>query len=232
MLPTVRVPTLVISRTGGTTIDIRHGDYVAEQIPGARHLKLPGADSLLFAGDTDPIVDAIEEFMTGALSTPEPERVLATVLFTDIVDSTARAAELGDRRWRELLAEHHEIVRTRLAVNGGREVKTLGDGFLAVFDGPARAVRCALSVVEASSAAGLPIRAGAHTGECALSDDDVTGIAVHIASRVTAHAGAGEVVVSRTITDLVAGSQLEFSSRGAHELKGVPGEWELFTAAA
>jgi class 3 adenylate cyclase len=232
VLPSVRVPTLVIARTGNTAISIRHAEYVAETIPGARMARLEGDDTLLFAGDTDPVVDAMEEFMTGARSAPEPERVLATVLFTDIVDSTARAAEMGDRRWRELLDDHHAMVRGSLREHGGREVKTLGDGFLAIFDGPARAVRCALSIVEASGASGLPLRAGAHTGECAISDTDVTGIAVHIASRVLARAGAGEVVVSRTITDLVAGSQLEFSSKGAHELKGLPGSWELFTAAA
>ena len=157
--------------------------------------------------------------------------MIATVLFTDIVGSTERASQVGDRRWRELLDGHHALVRTALAVHGGEEVKTLGDGFLATFDGPARAVRCALEVAERSGAAGIPVRADIHTGECERVASDVAGIAVHIAARVLAEAGSGEVLVSRTVTDLVAGSGLRFESRGLHALRGVPGEWELFEAA-
>jgi class 3 adenylate cyclase len=232
VLPSVQAPTLVLHRKDDGMIDPRHARYVADKIPSARLRTLPGGDSLVFAGDVDELSDAIEEFVTGVSPASISERVLATVLFTDVVDSTRRASELGDRRWRALLDEHSTLVRDHLAAYGGNEVKTLGDGFLSTFDGPARAVRCALDIVNASESSGLEVRAGAHTGECEVSADDVTGIAVHIASRVTSHAGSGEVVVSRTVTDLVAGSELSFESLGAHELKGVPGSWELYAAAA
>jgi class 3 adenylate cyclase len=186
---------------------------------------------MVLAGDTKPLTDALEEFITGTRRSYSLERVLATVLFTDIVDSTRRAAAMGDTRWLELLEEHKRLVRHHLARFGGREVKTMGDGFLATFDGPARAVRCAIAIAEDTRDAGLDVRAGVHTGECDFTSGDVGGIAVHIASRVMGHAGAGEVVVSRTVVDLVAGSQLAFDERGTHELKGVPGEWQLYAAA-
>ena len=231
ILPLIRVPTLVTRREGDQRVDRRHAEYVCDQVPGARFVELPGTESVIFLDDTEPLVDELEELVTGTRATRPPERVLATVLFTDIVGSTERASDVGDRAWRELLDAHHALVRAELAAHGGEEVKTLGDGFLATFDGPARAVRCALRVVERSGAAGVPIRAGIHTGECERVGGDVAGIAVHIAARVMGEAGAGEVLVSRTVTDLVAGSGLRFGSRGPRALRGVPGEWELFEAA-
>jgi len=231
VLPLIRVPTLVVRRRDDTRVDRRHAEYVRDHVPGARFVELPGTESILFLDDTEPLVDGLEEIVTGSRAARPPERVLATVLFTDIVSSTERAAQLGDRRWRELLDGHHALVRDALAAYDGEEVKTMGDGFLATFDGPARAVRCALRVAERSGAAGIPIRAGIHTGECERVGSDVAGIAVHIAARVLAAAGAGQVLVSRTVTDLVAGSGLSFEPRGAHTLRGVPGEWELFQAA-
>jgi class 3 adenylate cyclase len=231
VLPLIRVPTLVMRRRDDTRVDRRHAEYVRDHVPGARLVELPGSESVLFLDDTDPLVDEIEELVTGTRAARPPQRVLATVLFTDIVGSTERASALGDRRWRELLDGHHALVRRALAGHGGEEVKTLGDGFLATFDGPARAVRCALEVAERSAAAGVPVRAGIHTGECERVGSDVAGIAVHIAARVMGEAGAGEVAVSRTVTDLVAGSGLRFSSLGLRPLRGVPGEFELFRAA-
>ena len=231
VLPLINVPTVAIRRRDHAWIDRRHADYVVEKVPDAKLVEVPGSDAMLLAGDVGPVADALEEFVTGTRRSYSLERVLATVLFTDIVDSTRKAAALGDRRWLALLEEHREIVRAHLARYGGREVKTMGDGFLATFDGPARAVRCAIAIAEAVGGTDLDVRAGVHTGECDFSSGDVGGIAVHIASRVLAHAGAGEVLVSRTVVDLVAGSQLAFASRGAHRLKGVPGEWELFAAA-
>ena len=231
ILPLIRVPTLVMRRRDDSRVDRRHAEYIRDHVPGARFVELPGTESVLFLDETEPLVDAVEELVTGSRAARPAERVLATVLFTDIVGSTERAAQLGDRRWRELLDGHHTLVRSALAGHGGEEVKTLGDGFLATFDGPARAVRCALEVAERSGAAGIPVRAGIHTGECERVGTDVAGIAVHIAARVLAEAGPGEVLVSRTVTDLVAGSGLRFRSRGAHALRGVPGEWELFEAA-
>jgi len=232
ILPLIRVPTVVTRRRDDERVDRRHAEYICDHVPGARLVELPGADSILFLEDTEPLVDRIEELVTGSRAARPPERVLATVLFTDIVGSTQRAAEAGDRRWRELLDAHQALVREALAAHGGEEVKTLGDGFLATFDGPARAVRCALEAVARSGAAGVPVRAGVHTGECERVGNDVAGIAVHIGARVMGEAGAGEVLVSRTVTDLVAGSGLRFFSRGAQALRGVPGEWELFEAAA
>jgi class 3 adenylate cyclase len=231
ILPLIRVPTLVMRRAGDERVDRRHAEFVRDHVPGARLVELPGSESILFLEDTEPLADELEELVTGTRAARAPERVLATVLFTDIVGSTERAAEAGDRAWRELLASHHALVRAELASHGGEEVKTLGDGFLATFDGPARAVRCALQVAERSGAAGIPVRAGVHTGECERVGGDVAGIAVHIAARVLGEAGSGEVLVSRTVTDLVAGSDLRFDSRGARSLRGVPGEWELFQAA-
>ncbi|HEV2814784.1 MAG TPA: adenylate/guanylate cyclase domain-containing protein [Solirubrobacteraceae bacterium] len=231
LLPLIRAPTLVARRRDDKVVDARHAHYVADHVPGARFVGLPGEDNAVLAGDLDALLDTLEEFLTGSRPAGRSERVLATVLFTDICSSTERAAEMGDRRWRELLENHEELVREQLERFGGVEVKTLGDGFLATFDGPARAVRCALAIAEDSPGMGIDVRAGVHTGEIERVRDDVAGLAVNIAARVVAVAGPGEVLVSRTVTDLVAGSGLDFADRGTHELKGVPGEWPLFAAA-
>jgi pimeloyl-ACP methyl ester carboxylesterase len=230
VLPTIQVPTLVLHRVGDHDVNVAEGRYLASKIPGAKFVELPGDDHWISAGDVDAIADEIEEFVTGTRPAPEPDRVLATVLFTDIVGSTARAAELGDRRWHELLGEHHAVVRGELERARGREVDTAGDGFFAAFDGPARAVRCAKSIVEGVRDLGIDVRSGLHTGECGLVDGKVAGIAVHTGARVAAHAGPGEVLVSSTVKDLVAGSGLAFEDRGVHELKGIPGEWRLYAA--
>jgi pimeloyl-ACP methyl ester carboxylesterase len=229
ILPTIRVPTLVIHRTEDVTINVEGGRYLAEHIPGARYLELPGTDHIPFVGDTaDEIADAIEEFLTGARAPVTVDRVLATVLFTDIVGSTEKAAALGDRRWRDLLDNHHATIRRNLARFRGHEIKTTGDGILATFDGPARGVRCACAIADEIRPLGIEVRAGLHTGECEMIDDDVGGIAVHIGARVVSLAGAGEVLVSSTVKDLVAGSGLRFGDRGSRSLKGVPGEWRIF----
>jgi class 3 adenylate cyclase len=228
ILPQVRVPTLVLSRPHTGFYDAGHARYVAEHIPGARLVELPGKDIFVAGGEVDPLVSEIEEFFTGTRRERPPERVLATVLFTDIVGSTQRAAELGDSRWRELLDRHNELVRRHLARHQGREVKTIGDGFLATFDGPARGVRCAAEIAAEVRRLGIEIRAGLHTGECEVVGDDVAGMAVNIGARVSSLAGPGEVLVSGTVKDLVVGSGLEFADRGEHELKGVPGAWRLF----
>ena len=228
-LPRIHVPTLVMHRSGDTAWDPRHSRYLAEHITGARHVELEGMDSLPFVGDSDAIVEEIEEFLTGARSRGELARGLLTVMFTDIVDATARAAGLGDGRWRDLLADHDARVRAQLSRFGGREVKTVGDGFLVTFDGPpSRALRCALAITEAAQELGLEIRVGVHTGECELIGEDVGGMAVHIASRVNALAGPGEVLVSGTVFGTVVGGPFMFEERGFHELKGVPGRWPLF----
>jgi pimeloyl-ACP methyl ester carboxylesterase len=227
VLPTIQVPTLVVHRTEDQPIPIGAGRDLAGRIPGAKLVELPGGDHG-FWSDPDQIADEIEEFLTGARHEHETDRVLSTVLFTDIVGSTKRAAELGDRRWRELLERHDSLMRRQLERFRGREVKATGDGFLATFDGPARAIRCATSAHEAVRPLDIQIRAGVHTGECELRGEDIGGIAVHIGARVVAGAGPGEVLVSGTVKDLVAGSGIEFADRGAHELKGVPGEWRLF----
>ena len=231
VLPLIGVPTLVIRRRDEGWVDRRHAEFVVEKIPDARLAELEGADALVLAGNVAEVTDALEEFITGTRRSYSLERVLATVLFTDIVDSTRRAATLGDARWMELLEEHKALVRAQISRYGGREVKTMGDGFLVTFDGPARAVRCAIAIAEATHETGLDVRAGVHTGECDFTGNDVSGIAVHIASRVLGHAGPAEVIVSRTVVDLVAGSQLGFEERGTHELKGVPGQWQLYAAA-
>ncbi|MDQ3936578.1 MAG: adenylate/guanylate cyclase domain-containing protein [Actinomycetota bacterium] len=231
ILPQVRVPTLVLSRPGTGFYEGGHARYVAERIPGARLVELPGSDIFVASGDVDPLVNELEEFFTGTRRERPPERVLATVMFTDIVASTERAAELGDARWRQLLDRHNELVRRHLARHQGREVKTIGDGFLATFDGPARGVRCAAEIAGEVRRLGIEIRAGLHTGECELVGDDVAGMAVNIGARVSALAGPGEVLVSGTVKDLVVGSGLEFADRGEHELKGVPGSWRLYEAA-
>jgi class 3 adenylate cyclase len=231
VLPTLRVPTLVLHRTGDTAVPVEAARALAEAIRGARFIELPGNDHIPWFGDAAALLDEIEEFLTGCRHAPEPDRALATVLFTDVVDSTARAAALGDRRWRELLERHQALVRDRLAAYGGREVKTMGDGFLATFDGPAKAIRCACAIAQRSSAEGVEIRAGVHTGECELIGEDVGGMAVHIGARVAAQAAPNEVLVSSTVQDLVVGSGIEFSDRGSHELKGVPGNWRLLAVA-
>ncbi|MBI2466358.1 MAG: alpha/beta fold hydrolase [Candidatus Rokubacteria bacterium] len=227
-LPTIRVPTLVLHRAGDRIVRVELGRQIAERIPGARYVELPGSDHIPWVGDTDAILDEIEEFLTGVRHGPEPDRVLATVLFTDIVGSTERAAELGDRRWRDLLDSYYAAARRELARFRGRELDTAGDGVLASFDGPARGVRCAESLLEAVRSLGLQLRAGLHTGECEVMGDKLGGLAVHIGARVAAQAGPGEVLVSHTVRDLVAGSGLRFADRGVHALKGVPGEWRLF----
>jgi pimeloyl-ACP methyl ester carboxylesterase len=228
VLPTIRVPTLVVHRAGDQATPVEGGRYIAEHVSGARYVELPGEDHFAWTGDADAVLDAVEEFLTGARQARESDRVLATVLFTDIVGSTARAAALGDQRWRDLLASHHSVVRRELTHFRGREVKTVGDGFLATFDGPARGIRCACAVRDRIRGLGIDIRAGLHTGECELMEGDVGGIAVHIGARVAARAAAGEVLVSGTVKDLVAGSGLTFVDRGRHQLAGVPGEWPLF----
>jgi class 3 adenylate cyclase len=232
VLPTIRVPTLVLHRSRDLMVPIESGRYVADRIPGARFVELSGQDHLYFVGDQDALVAEIQEFLTGVREAPEPDRVLATVLFTDIVGSTERAATLGDRRWRDLLEAHNGVVRRELARFRGREIDTAGDGFLATFDGPARAIRCAEAIIGAVRQLGLEVRTGVHTGEVELTGDKVGGIAVHIGARVAASAGAGEVLVSRTVVDLVAGSRLSFADRGARQLKGVPREWQLFSVTS
>jgi class 3 adenylate cyclase/alpha-beta hydrolase superfamily lysophospholipase len=230
VLPAIRVPTLVLHRVDDHIITVEHGRYLAEHIPGARYVELPGADHLWW-NRGDDILDEIESFVGGGTAAPDTERALATVMFTDIVDSTTRAAALGDRRWRDLVEEHDRLIRVRLERYRGREVKTLGDGFLATFDGPGRAIRCAVDVRDAVRALGLELRAGLHTGECEVSGEDIRGIAVNIGARVGARAQPGEVLVSQTVKDLVAGSGLDFDERGEHELKGVPGSWRLYSVA-
>jgi pimeloyl-ACP methyl ester carboxylesterase len=231
VLPTIQAPTLVLHRTFDRDVNVEEGRLIAKQIPGARFVELPGDTHTLWAGNPDEVVDEIEEFLTGARRGPEPDRVLATVLFTDIVGSSEQATKLGDRRWRDLLERHHALVRTQLERYGGRELDTAGDGFLATFDGPARAIRCASAVVRGVAGLGLQVRAGVHTGECELFAGKVAGLAVHTGARVAALAGPGEVLVSQTVKDLVAGSGIEFEGRGLHVLKGVPGEWNVYSVA-
>jgi class 3 adenylate cyclase len=230
VLPAIRVPTLVVHRTGDRTVPVEAGRYLAEHIPGAKLAELPGIDHFPFVADSDAIVDEVEEFLTGSRRAREPGRVLATVLFTDIVGSTGRAAELGDRRWKDLLDDHHRLVRAELERARGREVRLTGDGFLATFDGPARAIRCACAIRDAVRALGIEVRAGLHTGEIELAASGIEGIAVHIGARIAALAGASEVLVSSTVRDLVVGSGIDFADRGSHELKGVPGEWRVYEA--
>ncbi|HEY7934873.1 MAG TPA: adenylate/guanylate cyclase domain-containing protein, partial [Solirubrobacteraceae bacterium] len=228
-LPHIRVPTLVMHRSGDSAWDPRHSRYLVEHIPGARYVELQGIDSLPFIGDSEAIIEEIEEFLTGGRGAGELARALLTVMFTDIVQATARAAELGDGRWRDLLARHDEEVRKELVRFDGREIKTVGDGFLATFTGPpSRALRCALAITDAARELGVKVRIGVHTGECELIGEDVGGMAVHIASRVNGLAGAGEVLVSGTVFGTVVGGPFTFEDRGFHELKGVPGRWPLF----
>ena len=227
IVPSVHVPTLVLHRQRDRLVNVRNGRWLAEHLPNARFVELPGDDHIMWYENLDTTLGEVEEFLTGTRQAPEPERVLATVLFTDIVDSTRTAAELGDHPWREMLEEHQRSVRSALSNFNGREVKSTGDGFLATFDGPGRGVQCAQAIL-AADPQDMLVRAGLHTGEIEVMGDDIGGIAVHIAARVSAQAGPGEVLVSRTVKDLVAGSGLEFSDRGVHELKGVPDTWQLY----
>jgi class 3 adenylate cyclase len=231
VLPAVDVPTLVLHRRGDEVVRVAQSRYLAEAIPGARLVELEGDDHLPFAGDQDALLDEVEEFLVGSRSGGGAERALATVLFTDIVGSTETAARLGDRRWRDLLESHDAAVRHELAAHRGREVKTMGDGFLAVFDGPARAIRCAVSIRDHVRRIGIGLRAGIHTGEVELIDDDVGGMAVNIGARVGALGSDGEVLVSSTVKELVVGSGIEFEERGSYRLKGVPDEWRVFAVA-
>jgi class 3 adenylate cyclase len=232
VLPAVQAPTLVLYRRGDRYTGKPHAVYLAEYIPGAKLAELPGDDNLIFAGDSDADLDEIEEFLTGARHAAVTDRVLATVLFTDIVGSTERAARLGDRAWRGLLDAHDGVVRRQLERFRGREVNTVGDGFVATFDGPGRAIQCACAIRDAVKGLEVEVRTGLHTGEIELRGDDVAGIAVHIAQRVSALAQPAEVLVSRTVTDLVAGSGIRFEDRGECQLKGVPGSWHLYSVVA
>jgi len=231
LLPSIRVLALVVHRTGDRDVNIEEGRWLAARIPGARFVELPGEDHLPWVGDQDAMLDEVQEFLTGVRPARDVDRVLATVLFTDIVGSTDHLARLGDKAWHDLLARHHAMVRRELAAFRGREINTAGDGFFATFDGPARGVRCALRIHDVARQLGIAIRAGLHTGEVELHGDDVAGMAVHIAARVAALASADEALVSSTVKDLVSGSGLRFQERGTHVLKGVPGEWRLYAAS-
>jgi pimeloyl-ACP methyl ester carboxylesterase len=229
IVPSIKVPTLVVHRTGDRVCHVENGRFLARHIEGAKYVELPGEDHSIWTDRSEELVAEVREFLTGVREPAEPDRVLATVLFTDIVGSTDRARELGDRRWGDLLERHNDVVRHDLERYRGREVDTAGDGFFATFDGPARAIRCARSIVGDVRAVGLEVRAGLHTGECELTGEAVRGIAVHTGARVAAEAGAGEVFVSQTVKDLVAGSGIEFEDRGVHQLKGIPGDWRLYS---
>lgn len=227
VLAAIRVPTLAIARESGS-LSPDHGRYFADHIPGAKFVKVPGRNNLIWSGDQEAVIGEIQQFITGVRPAPEPERVLATIMFTDIVGSTDLAARIGDARWRDLLAEHNRMVRDQLDRFRGRDVKTTGDGFLAIFDGPARAIRCGEAISAAVHALDISVRAGIHTGEVELMEHDLGGIAVHIGARVSAKAGADEILVSSTVKDLVVGSGIAFEDRGSYTLKGVPGQWQLF----
>jgi class 3 adenylate cyclase len=231
VLGTIRVPTLLLHRTHDAGMNVEHSRYLAARIPGARLVELDGVDTLPFLGDSGAVLGEVDEFLTGDRRPPDHDRVLATVLFTDIVGSTERAASLGDEPWRDLLSEHDRVVRAVIELNRGRVVKSVGDGFLAVFDGPARAVRAARAIVAQIATIGLHVRAGLHTGEVELVGEDVAGLAVHIAARVMAEAEPGAVMTSSTVHDLVAGSGLRFDERGRRSLRGVPGDWSLYEVA-
>jgi class 3 adenylate cyclase len=231
VLETIRVPTLVLHRAENNYVRVGNGRYLAEHIDGAEFIELPGRDHFFHAGNIDAFLDPIQEFLTGTKEIPDEDRVLATVMFTDIVGATEHVERAGDRAWREMLEKHHSLVRKELTRFRGREIDTAGDGFFATFDGPARGVRCALAVREAVKTLGVEIRAGVHTGEVEVMADKVGGIAVHIGARVMGQARPSEVLVSRTVKDLVAGSGLEFVDSGLYTLKGVTGEWQLFSAS-
>ena len=231
ILSAIRVPTLVLHRAGDRVVPVEAGRYLAQHISGAKLVEQPGADHYPFAGEWEPTLDEVEEFLTGCRRSHEPDRVLATVLFTDIVGSTERASELGDRRWTSLLAEHHRLVRSELDRFRGTGLRTEGDGTMSTFDGPARAVRCACAIRDGARRLGIEIRAGLHTGEIELAETGVEGIALHIGARISALAGAGEVLTSSTVKDLVVGSGIDFAERGTHRLRGVPSEWRLYAVA-
>jgi class 3 adenylate cyclase len=228
----VTLPTLIMHRSGDSVVDVRQGRWLRDNIPGSRYIELEGDDHLISAGDPEPVITYTEEFVTGSRSIAPPERAVTTVLFTDIVDSTVRAAELGDGRWRAVLDRHEAIVRRELGRHRGKEIKTTGDGFLATFDGPARAVRCASDISRSISAAGVQVRAGLHTGEVELRGEDIGGIAVHIASRIAGLAGGGQILASRTVKDLVAGSGISFIAKGEHVLRGVPDTWQVYEVSS
>jgi class 3 adenylate cyclase len=235
VLPAIRVPTLVLHNTKDRWVDVERGRDLASRIPGSVFAEFPIEGHITPVAEIGAVLDEIEPFLRdawdAAASEQAPERILSTVLFTDIADATATAVKLGDSRWRELLERHHAVIRRELSRARGKEIDTAGDGFFAAFDGPARAIRCACAITEAVKVLGLDVRAGLHTGECELVDGKIAGIAVHTGARVAAHAQPGEVLVSSTVRDLVAGSGIQFEDRGVHELKGIPGEWHLFTVA-
>ncbi|MEH2592293.1 adenylate/guanylate cyclase domain-containing protein [Bradyrhizobium sp. AZCC 1721] len=230
VLPSIQVPTLIIHRQGDVRVNVEAGRFMARQIPNAKYLELPGSDHLLWTGETERALDEVEEFLTGSRCAIESDRVLATVLFTDIVNSTKRAETIGDRAWHDVLDRHNALVRREISRHRGHEVRTMGDGFLATFDGPARSIRCALAINEGVEALGLQVRAGLHTGEIEITDTDLSGIAVHIASRVATMAKPGQVLVSNTVRDLVAGSNIRFHDEGSHSLKGITESVRLFAA--
>ncbi|HET8578956.1 MAG TPA: adenylate/guanylate cyclase domain-containing protein [Methylomirabilota bacterium] len=232
ILPVIRVPTLLVHRVGDRVTRVDGARYMAERIPGVKYVELPGDDHIPWVGDVEAVLGEVEEFLTGVRRGREADRVLATILFADIVSSTEKAAALGDRRWRELLDSYYALARRELVRFRGREIDTAGDGLFAAFDGPARGIRCAAAITAGVRPLGIEIRAGLHTGECEVVGEKVSGIAVHIGARVASHARAGEVLVSSTVKDLVAGSGLQFEDREAHSLKGVPGEWRLFAVRA
>jgi len=231
ILPSIHIPTLVLQRSGDRITYAQAGRYIGEHIPGAKYVELPGNDHVVWVGDREAIVGEIEEFLTGIRHAPETDRVLATIVFTDIVDSTARATALGDKAWKDLLARHDAAIRRQIVRFRGREVKTQGDSFVITFDGPARAVRCAQAIIDDVQRLGLAVRIGMHAGEITILDKDIGGIAVHIAARVGAMAGANETLVSSTVKDLVAGSGITFEDRGVHELKGLPETWRIYAVA-
>jgi class 3 adenylate cyclase len=231
MLPTIAAPSLILHRVSNDFIRIGHAHYLAQHIVGARLVALPGRDHVPFVGETEEVLGEIEEFLTGSRSTQVADRVLATILFTDIVDSTAQVVGAGDRRWRDLLDDHDRMIDRQIRRFGGRRVKTTGDGVLATFDAPARAVHCGLAIRDGSRQLGLALRVGVHTGEVERRGEDVAGVAVHLAARVQSRASPGEVWVSRTVADLVAGSGIHFTDSGTHDLKGIPERWQLYSAA-
>jgi class 3 adenylate cyclase len=229
VLPAIKVPTLILHRRGDRLVDVGNARYLASHIPSARYVELPGDDHIFFAGNSDALLDEIEEFVTGARGTHDLDRILATVMFTDIVSSTEHAARLGDRRWQHLMSDHDELFSNQISVYRGRTIRSTGDGVFASFDGPARAIRCALSLVDAARRLDVEIRAGLHTGECELAGDDLAGVTVHIGARIADLAEPHQVLVSGTVRDLVVGSNIPFRSQGVRALKGVPGEWPLYT---
>jgi class 3 adenylate cyclase len=232
ILPSILVPTLVMQRTGDLDVNVEEGRFIGSRIPGAKYVELEGQDHFIFAGDQDPVLDEVEEFLTGTRPIPEPDRALLTILFTDIAGSTELTAKLGDAKWRDLLSRHDAMVRRELDRFRGVEVDTAGDGFLATFDGPARAARCAIAIRDGARALGMEVRSGVHTGECEFEGTKIRGIAVNIGSRIASAAVGGQVLVSSTVRDLTAGSGLTFQDQGTHELKGVPDSWHLYEATS